>query len=147
MLYRARTAGWSGRRFLGIGCFWAIGGVLKYYCLPAFLPEFFPRRAELSRAWHSSQREILLDHVRTFAAADFWLFSQQSRADFKTFLTEGLVGYSIGDVAVVRIRMGSGACRYADRIDKRTAVRIARANSAGELLKDSLLNRLVLREH
>ena len=144
MLYRARTAGWSGKRFWELVAFGAIGGVLS---IVAFLPFYLS---------FSSQAGGVIPSLSFFTKGKyFWimfgplllpifgfLFSKAGQISKLSWLKGLWVTVSVFLVLFI-FGWALGLAGTQIELTKGLLLGLHGANSAGELLKDSLLNRLI----
>ena len=143
MLYRARTAGWTGKRFWELVGFGGIGGVLS---IGAYLPFYLS---------FSSQAGGVIPSLAFFTKGKyFWIMFGPLLIPILGFLvsrlrriskTSLLYGLRIAAAALVGLFAFGGALGLAStriEVAKNALLGLQGAVSMGELLKESLLRRL-----
>ncbi len=144
MLYRARTAGWSGRRFWELVVFGAVGGVLS---IVAYLPFYLS---------FSSQAGGVIPSLAFFTKGKyFWimfgplllpifgfLFSKIRRIS-KPALLKGLWATISLFVVLFVFAWALGLLGTRIEMTKGLLLGLHGASSSGQLLADSLINRLL----
>ena len=112
---------------LGIGYLWRGGRCSEHCRLFAFLSELL-----LPGGWGNPepgvlyQREILLDHVWSAAAADLWLPYEQSQTGLKNVVEKRALACGRSFGRIICFRLGFGAAWHEARRNQHSAAWVAR---------------------